>query len=64
MWMNTDTRGEHMRLVIDTDIQADNELVYELLGSDVYDVHETMIVQIIDTDIYALWILTDIKWGY
>lgn len=62
--MNTDTREEHMRLVIGIDIQADNELVYELLGSDVYDVHETMIVQIIDTDIYALWILTDIKWGY
>jgi hypothetical protein len=38
--------------------------VYELLGSDVYDVLEIMIVQIIDTDIYALWILTDIKWGY
>jgi hypothetical protein len=54
MWMNTDTREEHTRLVIGTDIQADNELVYELLGSDVYDVHETMIVQIIDTDIYAL----------
>jgi hypothetical protein len=27
--MNTDTREEHTRLVIDIEVQADNEVMYE-----------------------------------
>jgi len=54
MWMNTDTREEHMRLVIDIEVQADNEVMYEADINEVYGVHETMLMQVIDTDIYAL----------
>lgn len=64
MLMNTDTREEHMRLVIDIEAQADNEVMYEADINEVYGVHETMLMLVIDTDIYALWILTDIGWGY
>ena len=54
MWMNTDTREEHMRLAIDTDIQADNDIMHELINHEAYGVHETMLVHMVDTDIYAL----------
>jgi hypothetical protein len=54
MWMNTDIREEHMKLVIDIEVQADNEVMYEADINEVYGVHETMLVQLIDTDIYAL----------
>jgi hypothetical protein len=43
-----------MRLAIDTDIQADNDIMLEQVINEAYGAHEITIQQIMVTDIYAL----------
>ena len=54
MQMNTDIKEELMKLEIGTDILADNDIDHEMQYIEVYGVHEITIMQMNDTDIYAL----------